>query len=126
MGDNNVFIKETLMSNSLIGLYAVPKTGKLCGTVMLAVKYDDIKVTLLDVKTNRKVTLNRSNVVRYKKDGKTFQARRTTYKGGEYLVTQKGLIVSLISNKVMKWSEDNGNTVAIKTKAYLESCMSGK
>ena len=113
------------MSNSLIGLYAVPKTGKLSGSVMLAVKYDDAKVTLLDVKTNRKVTLNRSNVVRYKKDGKTFQARKVSYKGAEYLVTIKGLIVSLTTNKVMKWSEDNGNAVSIKTKAYLESELSG-
>lgn len=114
------------MSNSLIGLYAVPKTGKLQGTVMLAVKYDDTKVTLLDVHSNRKVTLNRSNVVRYKKNGKTFQARKTEWNGKEYLVTKKGLIVSLTSNRVMKWSENNGNTVAIKTKAFLESCMSGK
>ena len=113
------------MSNSLIGLYAVPKTGKLSGTVMLAVKYDDTKVTLLDVRSNRKVTLNRSNVVRFKKDGKTFQARQVSYKGAEYLVTLKGLIVSLSTNRVMKWSEDNGNAVAIKTKAYLESELSG-
>jgi hypothetical protein len=113
------------MAKSLIGLYAVPKTGKLAGTVMLAVKYDDSKVTLLDVKSNRKITLNRSNVVRFKKDGKTFQAHKTSYNGAEYLVTVKGTIVSLTTNRVMKWSEDNGNTVAIKTKAYLESELSG-
>lgn len=112
------------MSNSLKGLYAVPKTGKFAGQVLIAVAYTDSKVTLLDVHSNRKVTMNRSNVIRYKHNGNFYQCKSVVYRDTEYLVTLKGLIISCKTNRVMKWSEEDGNTCAIKTKAYLEATLS--
>lgn len=112
------------MSNSLKGLYSVPKTGKFAGQVLIAVDYTDTKVTLLDVHSNRKVTMNRCNVLRYKHNGNFYQCKTVVYRDTEYLVTLKGLIISCKTNRVMKWSEDDGNRCAIKTKAYLEATLS--
>ena len=36
-----------------------------------------------------------------------------TYKGTNYLVSVRGLIISLRSNKVMRWDDSNGNRRAI-------------
>ena len=36
-----------------------------------------------------------------------------SYKGTDYLVSIRGLIISLRSNKVMRWDSDHGNRKAI-------------
>ena len=40
-------------------------------------------------------------------------AKIVYYRDSNYLVTVKGLIISLITNKIMKWSETNGNRITI-------------
>lgn len=109
------------MSNSKIGLYAVPKTGKNVGKVMVAVDYNETSVKLLDVHSNRKITLKRSNVRVFMHNGKSFQCRKTTLNGSDYLVTLKGLIISMKTYRVMQWSDNDTIACAIKTKAYLEA-----
>lgn len=41
------------------------------------------------------------------------KARLVSYENKKYLVTSKGIIISLTSEKVMKWDEKNGNRIAI-------------
>lgn len=43
-------------------------------------------------------------------------ARVIGHKGAEYLVTGKGLIISLTTNRVMNWGDENGNRIAILSK----------
>ena len=107
--------EETVMSNSLIGLYAVPKTGKFAGVVCVAVGYTDNKVTLLDIESNRKITLNRSNVKRFIKDGKMYRCACAEVDGNNYLVTcMKQIIISLKTNRVLKWDDNHGTVKRIK------------
>lgn len=39
--------------------------------------------------------------------------KSVSYKGTDYLVSVRGLIISLRSNKPMKWDDNNGNRKAI-------------
>lgn len=39
--------------------------------------------------------------------------KSVSYKGTDYLVSVRGLIISLRSNKPMKWDDNNGNRRAI-------------
>ncbi len=34
-------------------------------------------------------------------------------KGAEYLVTTKGIIISLTTGRLMKWADDNGNRITL-------------
>jgi hypothetical protein len=43
----------------------------------------------------------------------TVKARIVTYKNANYIVTPKGTIISLTSNKKMNWADNNGNRLAI-------------
>ena len=38
---------------------------------------------------------------------------KVTHKGSDYLVSRKGTIISLTTNKVMRWADGNGNRTAI-------------
>ena len=40
-------------------------------------------------------------------------AKIVSYRDANYLVTTKGLIISLTTNKIMKWNETDGNRIAI-------------
>ena len=40
-------------------------------------------------------------------------AKIVSYRDANYLVTAKGLIISLTTNKIMKWNETDGNRIAI-------------
>jgi hypothetical protein len=40
-------------------------------------------------------------------------AKIVSYRDSNYLVTVKGLIISLTTNKIMKWNETDGNRIAI-------------
>ena len=40
-------------------------------------------------------------------------AKIVSYRDTDYLVTTKGLIISLTTNKIMKWNETDGNRIAI-------------
>lgn len=55
---------------------------------------------------NLEVTTNKGNIV--------------PYRGAEYIVTPKGTIISLTSNKIMKWGEENGDRKAILALAQQE------
>lgn len=52
-------------------------------------------------------------------------AVKLSYRGSEYLVTVKGLIISLATDKVMKWDENHGCRVAILqlAKTKFEHCL---
>ena len=40
-------------------------------------------------------------------------AKIVSYRDANYLITSKGLIISLTTNKIMKWNETDGNRIAI-------------
>lgn len=47
-------------------------------------------------------------------------AKIVSYRGVNYLVTAKELIISLTTNKIMKWNETDGNRIAILNKLNQE------
>jgi hypothetical protein len=47
-------------------------------------------------------------------------ATHVVYRDTEYLVTRKGLIISLQTRKIMNWGENNGNRIAILKEATVE------
>jgi len=52
------------------------------------------------------------------------KAKIVNYKDTDYIVTPKGTIISLTSNKAMNWAENDGNRVAILEKAKARSNQS--
>ena len=108
------------------GIYAMPKSGSNIGKLMLVVdvEFEEdsnklSKIKLLDVKTNKKITMNASNVESYKRNGKVVRATRVTHGNSTYLVTVKGLIISLTTNKVMKWADDDIIAQTIRLSAVV-------
>lgn len=85
---------------------------------------------IVDVRGTKRLILN--------KEGKKLQvnvssltattippAAKVSYRGIEYLVTAKGLIISLTSKKVMNWDDNHGCRVAILqlAKTKFEHCL---
>lgn len=70
------------------------------------------KVKVLDVFSNSKKVVNRSNI-----EVMQYACTRVEHNNSSYLVTNKGYIISLTSNRVMKWDNNNGNRKAIIAKA---------
>jgi hypothetical protein len=55
-----------------------------------------------------KIPVSKSNV-----EILSSKAKIVNYKDANYIVTPKGTIISLTSNKAMEWAENNGNRIAI-------------
>jgi hypothetical protein len=58
--------------------------------------------------TNAKISVSKTNV-----ETLSAQAKIVNYRNADYIVTPKGTIISLTTNKAMDWSENDGNRVAI-------------
>jgi hypothetical protein len=61
---------------------------------------------------NGKLSVSESNL-----EVTSTKSKRVTHKGADYLVTPKDAIISLTSNRVMKWDDNNGDRIAILDKA---------
>ena len=60
-----------------------------------------------------KLNVNRENVTVVN----ATPLRKVTYNGSDYLVSRKGTIISLTTNRVMNWADGNGNRRAILARA---------
>ena len=81
------------------------------GVNMVIVDFNDdcSMFKLLDPSTNKKVVVSTRNI--HATPYAPMSA--VNHRGSNYLVSAKGMIISLTTNRVMKWSSDNGNVVAI-------------
>lgn len=67
--------------------------------ILVAVSYDGKKVKALDPLTNKKYMFNRTSLTAL-----PMQCKFSKSRFGNYMVTLKGLIISLKTFRVMKWS----------------------
>ena len=95
---------ELFPTESYLGKYVEYKSKPY-----LVVDVRDNKVLLLNPEINSKIQVLISNIklLNYK------PANLVNYRGNDYLVTAKELIISLVSHKVMKWDASNGGRIAI-------------
>ncbi len=75
------------------------------------VDFDDmfLRVKLLDPTTNVKLTVSVKNI----KTTSFTPMIAVKHQGREYLLSKRGLIISLTTNRVMEWDNNNGNRIAI-------------
>ena len=107
-------LSQTPSEDLQVGQYIYYK-----GYFYIVVELRDEKVLILNP-SQRTIQVNASNC-----RPTDAYARKVTYKGKPYLVTEKGLIISLTTNKVMKWPLTNGDRIGVLDKAGWESlCFS--
>lgn len=92
------------MSNQLVlGSYV-----KFKNQPYIAISYDGRKVKIMDVFSNRKLVVLRSNIA-----VSPYVAKKVEFQGSQYLVTLKNYIISCKTNKVMQWCESDNNRKGI-------------
>ena len=80
----------------------------------VALGYGDNLVTIIAPhRSQRKLNVSRRNVT----VSPATPLAKISYKGSDYLVSRKGTIISLTTNRVMNWAEGNGNRRAILAQA---------
>ncbi|NQZ74632.1 MAG: hypothetical protein HRT61_00725 [Ekhidna sp.] len=97
---------QTTYAPSPIGGYV-----KYKGTLQVIVDFNEdvTMVKILDPKTQVKLNVSTRNVSATQFDPMPV----VTHKGKDYLVSVKGLIISLTTGRVMKWDASNGDRKAI-------------
>mgnify|MGYP005827297513 CR=1 FL=1 len=84
------------------------------GNYYVALGYDGNLVTIIAPhNSQRKLNVKRSNVTVVN----ATPLRKVTYNGSDYLVSRKGTIISLTTNRVMNWADGNGNRRSILARA---------
>jgi hypothetical protein len=100
------------MAEVRIGSYA-----KYKGKYGVVVDWDQFTVKLLDVYDSKKINVLWRNV-----EVAPWVCHQTTYRDVDYLVTiRDNFIVSLDTNKVMRWGPDHGLRVGILNKIGVVS-----
>jgi len=89
--------------DNLIGSYVTYK-----GNTFIVTEYDGTYVRIIKPSCKRRVLFSSIKILENIKP-----ARIVTYKDSSYIVTEKGLIISLTSHRIMKWGNENGNRIAI-------------
>jgi len=99
------------------GYYVVVTNTKLStfGKKGLVVSSDDDKAVVL-FEDNKKMEYSRTSVQLLEKQ--TF-CTLVVHKGNEYLVTPKDTIVSLRTNRIMKWGDEHPTRREILNDAYI-------
>ena len=109
------------MSNSIQAQPAKLKLGSVViykNKYYVAVAYDGKMVKIMAPHRNQhKLSVLRSNVTVVPNATPMF---KVAYRGSDYLVSKRGTIISLTTNRVMQWADGNGDRKAILELADLE------